>query len=80
MQVNDKTVKIIHLDDNDFRSDVVLNLYNSTIKDVFKEIAEVDKLGIVNFSTMLENALIYYIRSYEWQRAKHSFMTSEIDY
>lgn len=80
MQGKDKTVKVIPLDDEDFRSDVVFTLYNKTIKDVFKEIEEVNKLEWVNFRTFVENALIHYINSEQWQRAKHAFMTSEIDY
>ncbi|MED3907556.1 hypothetical protein, partial [Geobacillus thermodenitrificans] len=59
---------------------VLQHHYNNNIKDVFKEIAKVNKLELVNFRTMVENALIYYIRSEKWQRAKHALMTQEVDY
>lgn len=80
MQEKDASVKITPLDDKDYRSEVALTIYNNNIKDVFKEIAKVNKLEVVNFRTMVENALIHYIRSEEWQRAKDAFMTQEIDY
>jgi antitoxin HicB len=80
MQEKDASVKITPLDDEDFRSEVVLTIYNKDIKDVFKEIAKVNKLEVVNFRTFIENALIHYIRSEQWQRAKHAFMTGDIEY
>jgi hypothetical protein len=80
MQEKDKSVRITPLDDKDYRSEVVLTLYNKTIKDVFKEIAEVNKLEWVNFRTIVENALTFYLSSEQWERAKHAFMTQEIDY
>jgi antitoxin HicB len=80
MQEKDASVKITPLDDEDFRSEVVLTIYNNSIKDVFKEIAKVNKLEVVNFRTFIENALIHYIRSEQWQRAKHTFMTGDIEY
>lgn len=78
---DDAEVIISPSEKNHNKSSLQFDMAKNTVEAVQAEVKEVrEKAGIVTFSNFVENAVLHYLDSEQWQRVKKGFLDSNNDW